>query len=395
MEKAAGNIDKALIGEVLKEIVDDIRNGGMSARTRIGLMSVGSEHIKGNDSGQSELVNGALKAMRQDRSIHVVMLGPRKIEADQSIDWIETEDCEADITAAMNEAIESGKIEGAVALHYPFPLGTATIGRIQTPAKGEQMLVASTTGTTSTERVEAMVKNTVCAIAVAKALGIQQPTVGVLNLDGASSVTRILNKLNDAGYEINFGESMRKDGGSLLRGNDLLTGGVDVCVTDTLTGNVLMKLFSSWNSGGVYETTGLGYGPSVGDGWSKIISIISRASGAPVIANALSYTAEVARGKLPELVRLEFEKAKKAGLLELMASTQPAASAVEATPPPPEPTDEEIHGVDVLSIDDATQTLWSQNIYAEASMGCTGPVVKVPGRLLEKAREVLASAGYL
>lgn len=395
MEKIAENIDKALIGDVLKEIVEDIRNGGIGSRTRVGLMSVGSEHIKGDDSGQSELVNGALKAMRQDRSIQVVMIGPRRIETDQPIDWIETEDCEADITAAMNEAIESGNIEGAVALHYPFPLGTATIGRIQTPAKGEQMLVASTTGTTSTERVEAMVKNTICAIAVAKALGISQPTVGVLNLDGASSVNRILNKLKDAGYEIRFGESMRKDGGALLRGNDLLTGGVDICVTDTLTGNVLMKLFSSWNSGGAYETAGFGYGPSVGDGWNKIISIISRASGAPVIANALSYTAEVARGKLPELVRSEFERAKKAGLLDLLADAQPTAASNETPPPPSEPTDEEIHGVDVLSIDDATRALWSQDIYAEASMGCTGPVVKVPGRLLEKAREVLASAGYL
>ena len=36
-----------------------------------------------------------------------------------------------------------------------------------------------------------------------------------------------------------------------------------------------------------------------------------------------------------------------------------------------------------------------KNIYAEAAMGCTGPVVKLAGSSLDKARAVLTASGYL
>ncbi len=87
-------------------------------------------------------------------------------------------------------------------------------------------------------------------------------------------------------------ESFRKDGGSVLRGNDILAGSCDVVVCDSLTGNILMKLFSAYNTGGQHETVGWGYGPGIGRNMDNIISIISRASGAPVISGALQYTYE-------------------------------------------------------------------------------------------------------
>ncbi|MDR1885144.1 MAG: glycine reductase [Synergistaceae bacterium] len=397
MTDFASGIDRSLIGEVLGEIVEDLRSGRGGAPQRIGLMSVGSEHVRGDDSGQGELLLGALEAMRQDRSIEVVMIGPKKIGS-AGLRWIETPDCESDVSHALEDALDGGAVSGAVAMHYPFPLGTATIGRVVTPLRGREMLIASSTGGMSSDRVEAMVRNAICGIAVAKSIGIQEPQVGILNVDGASSVNRILRSLSDRGYAINFGESVRRDGGSLLRGNDLLAGAVDVCVTDTLTGNVLMKLFSSWNNGGSYETTGYGYGPSTGQGWSKVVSIISRASGAPVIAGALRYTADVVRGRLAEKVASEFESAAASGLGEILSSSRAAASSAgpsEVVPPPAEPTEAEIHGVDVLEIEAAASALWEKGVYAEASMGCTGPVVKVPGRSHDAAVEILKSAGYL
>ena len=63
--------------------------------------------------------------------------------------------------------------------------------------------------------------------------------------------------------------------------------------------------------------------------------------------------------------------------------------------PPAEPTDEEIHGIDVLDLEQAVHCLWKENIYAEAAMGCTGPVVKLAVAHLEKAREILKAAGYI
>ena len=108
--------------------------------------------------------------------------------------------------------------------------------------------------------------------------------------------------MKEQGYDVNFGASQRGDGGSLLRGNDLVSGAVDVLVCDTLTGNALIKIFATFTSGGQYESVGWGYGPSVGEGWKRIISIVSRASGAPVIANAIAMTAKMAAGGLPDLV---------------------------------------------------------------------------------------------
>lgn len=389
---------KQVVGEILSELVEELRGGETPAKKlRVGLMAAGSELVRNGDAGQSELIEGALEAMCADKSLEVVMIGPKKAsEIPAGLSWIETDDCEADVSEGMNRAIADGKIAGAVALHYPFPLGVATIGRVVTPFHGKPMIIASTTGTSSTDRVESMVKNALCGQAAARAIGIANPTVGILNIDGASSVSRILSKLRDAGYDIRFGESVRKDGGSLLRGNDLLAGAVDVCVTDTLTGNILMKLFSAWNSGGAYESSGFGYGPSAGEGWDRVVSIISRASGAPVISNALLYTAKAIRGGFPQRVSEEFAAAKKAGLSDLLAaSCAQAGPQKDVTPPPAEPTGEEIHGVDVLSIDDATKALWENGIYAEAAMGCTGPVVKVPVRALEKAKDLLASLGYV
>ena len=63
--------------------------------------------------------------------------------------------------------------------------------------------------------------------------------------------------------------------------------------------------------------------------------------------------------------------------------------------PPHEPTDEELHGVDVLEIENAVKTLWKAGIYAESAMGCTGPVVKLAARNAERSEAILKENGYL
>lgn len=372
---------KKLAASALQEIIDTAKNG--RKKIRVGLMASGSEH------GPEEIAKGALLA----RNVQPVLIGP-KIQGYENLEYIEC--AEADIPEVLNAAVEDGRISGAVAMHFPFPLGVTTIGRVSTPGRGKEMLLASTTGTSSTNRGEAMIRNAIYGVAVSKALGIKNPTVGILNVDTSQPVFRALSRMKEKGYEINFGSSVRSDGGAVLRGNDILSGSVDVCVTDTLTGNILMKIFSSFTTGGSYEASGWGYGPSCGEGWKKIISIVSRASGAPVIANALEFTASVISGGLPEKVSEEINAAKKAGLYdEIAALSQKNNHVEEVKAPPAEPTDEELHGVDVLDIDDAVKVLWKENIYSESSMGCTGPVIKMPSRHLEKAKEILRLHGYL
>ena len=377
---------KKLVGEALSEIIESAKSGG--PKVRVGLMASGSEH------GAKEIAKGARLALQNSSAVIPVMIGP-KVEGYEDLEYIDCAEC--DIPARLEEAVKNGEVAGAVAMHFPFPLGVTTIGRVFTPGRGRPMILASTTGTSSTVRGEAMLRNAIYGIAVAKSLGIANPTVGILNVDTAQPVFRALSRMKEKGYAITFGESTRADGGSVLRGNDILTGAVDVCVTDTLTGNVLVKMFSSFTTGGSYEATGWGYGPSCGEGWKNVVSIVSRASGAPVIANALVFTAAVIQGGLPEKVADELKAARKAGLDDEIDGLTPKAAQAEETvkAPPAEPTDDELHGIDVLEIDNAVKVLWKEGIYAESAMGCTGPVIKMPKRHMEKAAEILKANGYL
>jgi len=76
----------------------------------------------GSELGPEELALAGKLAQDEYRFIKVVMIGPR-VKGFDDLEWIETDDCEADIQKAMEDALKSGRIKGAVALHYPFPWG--------------------------------------------------------------------------------------------------------------------------------------------------------------------------------------------------------------------------------------------------------------------------------
>ena len=378
---------RRLIADALAGIVDRARNGGPVCR--VGLMAAGSE------LGQEEILLGGRMAQAENAGIRVVAIGPRIANFDD-LEWIETPNCEADIVAAVEKALADGAVDGMVAMHFPFPIGVATIGRVQTPGRGKPMFIASCTGSTAPARGEALLRNAVYGIAAAKACGMAEPTVAFLNIDGAGPALRALTRLRDNGYPVVLGTSERGDGGSLLRGNDLVSGAVDVLVCDTLTGNVLVKLFSTFTTGGQYESAGWGYGPSAGENWGKVVSIVSRASGAPVIAGSISLTAKAATGNLPGHVARELRAARAAGFDAALEELKPKTAAVaEVKAPPAVPVDAEISGVDVMDMENAAQALWKENIYAETAMGCTGPVVRVPKAAKDAALLALKKAGFL
>ena len=281
------------------------------------------------------------------------------------------------------------------------------MGRVITPGKGKDLYLATTTGTASADRVEGMVKNAIYGIIAAKASGIAEPTVGIVNVDGARQTEMALLALKERGYDIRFAESERADGGVIMRGNDLLTASADVMVMDPLTGNLMMKLFSAYTTGGSYESTGYGYGPGIGEGYDKLILIVSRASGAPVIAGAVEYASQLVKNDWKSIAKEEFAKANKAGLKEILESAKcrarsgnaglpkaPDASA-EVTPPAKEIVTAEIQGIEVMDIEDAAIFLWKERIYAETGMGCTGPVVLVNESKESIAREILSKAGFI
>ena len=244
-----------------------------------------------------------------------------------------------------------------------------------------------------------MVKNTIAGIALAKASGISKPTVGILNIDGASVVERALRKLMDNGFDMSFAESSRADGGALMRGNDLLRGTPDVMVADSLTGNLMMKIFSAFNTGGSYEAQGFGYGPGIGEEAERLVGIISRASGAPVIAGAMRLIADAAAGDLMKVYARELKAARDAGLNDILQELKPKAAAEKATEtvkaPPEKITDSEIGGIDILDIETARDTLWAKELFARTGMGCTGPIVMVAKEDLESARAILKASEFI
>ena len=359
------------------------RNPGKGAATTVqaeemvtvGVTLLGSEH------GVQEVVRGAELAQRKHKNIRVVAIGPK---GSTSLPTFEA-NTEEEQRTTMENLLKTGEIDACVTMHYNFPLGVTTIGRVIAPATGREMLIASTTGMSAGNRTEAMYKNAILGVAVAKGLGIENPEVGILNVDGALSTERSLRELEKEGYTINWATSGRSDGQAVMRGNDALTGSCDVLVTDSLTGNILVKMLSAFTTGGSIESAGYGYGPGVGEGYKQIVNIVSRASGAPVIAGAVEYAADMAKAKLPELVEAELQAAK---LIKVAAE-----GGVEK--PPAKPVDQEITGIDVLEIEDAAEALWKENIYAEAGMGCTGPVIMVAPEDLEVAKQKLIALGFI
>lgn len=364
---------KEMIAKTFLEVSEGLKTGDFGGKNVIGIAADGSEH------GQENLEEAVRLA--EAKGIKAVLIGGE------------------DPHKEMERMLEAGEIQGAVTMHYPFPIGVSTVGKVVTPAAGKPMYIATTTGTSDTDRVCAMVKNAVYGIIAAKAEGISNPTVGIANIDGARQCEKALLKLEEGGYEINFAQSNRADGGIVMRGNDLLQGTPDVMVMDSLTGNLMIKIFSSYTTGGGYESLGWGYGPGVGQDFDKVIMIISRASGAPLIAGACEYADRLIKGNMIKIAEEELAKANKAGLdniLREISAPKAAAAAEEAvTAPPAEVVTAQIPGIEVMDLEDAVASLWREKIYAESGMGCTGPIIRISEANKERALEILKKNDYI
>ncbi|HHW61288.1 MAG TPA: glycine reductase [Syntrophomonadaceae bacterium] len=376
---------RELFRETLLDVAEEIRNPQGGKKTCIGLTTLGTE------VNPQDLIRGAELAMAKDRHLQVILIGSQ--QDDRFPCYLA--DNEADVHGTLEELLDTKTIDGVVTMHYPFPIGVSTVGKISTPARGKSVYIATSTGSSDTNRVQAMIKNTVYGIIAAKTDGVSDPAVGILNIEGARQVERHLLQMQENGYDFTWGESQRGDKGHILRGNDLIAGSVDIVVTDTLTGNLLVKLFSAFTSGGNYETIGYGYGPGIGENFNRLVCILSRASGTPVTANAIEYCASMARNRWDKIRQQEIQKAKKAGWLLPEAPAAATRKKADITMPPEKVCDAQIAGIDILELDDAVRSLWENNIYASSGMGCTGPVILVAGEDKDRSEDVLRAHGYL
>lgn len=381
----ANSVEK-MIASTFMDIAQGLETGSFGKRPKIALTGMGSEH------GEANSMAAAVEAAKD--GIDVYYIGTLEAEGVTTIKVADDEEGHK----KMEEMLKSGEVDGAVTMHFPFPIGVSTVGRCVTPATAKEMFIANTTGTSSTDRIEGMIKNAIYGIITAKACGKKNATVGILNVDGARQTEKALKQLQENGYEITFAESGRADGGCVMRGNDVLQASPDIMVTDSLTGNILVKMLSSFTTGGSFEATGFGYGPGIGEGYEQLVMIVSRASGAPVIANAIRYAGQLVRGNVFEVAKKEFEAANKAGLKDILNAHKNSSKSTEAEEvkePPKEVVTAQIPGIEVMDLEDAVKTLWKINVYAESGMGCTGPIVLVSDTNLAKAEEELKKAGYI
>lgn len=380
------NMEKTIAG-IFLDIAEGLETGSFGPRPKIALTGMGSEH------GENNAMKAAVMATK--RGVDVYYIGTLFAEGVHTV----TVSNEEEGHKKMEQMLDNGEIDGAVTMHFPFPIGVSTVGHVVTPAKGKEMWIATTTGTSSSDRIEGMIKNAVYGIIAAKAGGNSNPSVGILNIDGARQAEIALNQLREGGYPFTWVSSSRADGGAILRGNDVLQGTPDVLVCDSLTGNILIKMLSAATTGGSYESVGYGYGPGIGKGYHKLIHIISRASGAPLIANALVDAAAMVRGKVFEISDTEFAAAEKAGLEKILSARKSAGKAQDNAEdvkcPPSEPCTASIPGIEVMDLEDAAKALWKAGIYAETGMGCTGPLVMMSEANHAKALDILKATGYI
>lgn len=383
MEK---NIAK-LVGDSFLRAAQYLESGEASSKYKIGVTTLGSEH------GVEHIVAAAEEASKK-LGCQIVLIGP-KVETNLKIEEAYDED---EIHKKLEELLSNKTLDAVVTMHYNFPIGVSTVGRVIT-SMGKEIFLATTTGTTSTNRIEGMIKNTIYGKVVAKACGIENPTIGILNIEGAKEVEKQLKKLIEKGYDLKFGTSKRADGGVFLRGNDLILGSCNVVVTDSLTGNVLVKLFSAFNSGGKEEVLGYGYGPGIGFGYKNKVFIVSRASGKNVIKGAIEYALDTLKGGIEKVLEeeektlksLHFEQFLKENLKTKKVEKEQNVEIVLEK----EVVTAQISGIDIMELDNAVDYLKSKGIYSEAGMGCTGPIVMVNEAKKEKAKELLKEGEFL
>jgi len=118
---------KKLAAGVLSEIAQSIRTGQGGPKIRIGLTTVGSE------IDAEHLVEGGRQAVDKDPNLELVVIGDY-----QSSDLAVYEAHSDEEAAAILESLlDQGELDGVVTMHYPFPIGVSTVGKVVTPARGK------------------------------------------------------------------------------------------------------------------------------------------------------------------------------------------------------------------------------------------------------------------
>lgn len=384
---------KEKIIDIFEQTAQSLEQGKIGKKITVGITTIGSEH------GEKNMIDGAILAKKLYPNIDIELIGPKN---DSNIKTHIVDD-KRDMYNFMEELLENKKIDACVTMNYNFPVGVSTVGKYISPALGRQVYLASTSGLSSHNKIKNLVRNMVNGLAVAKTYGIKQPTIGIMNTEGVKIAKSVVEDIINSGYEIKMGESIRyKDEALILRGNDVINPEVDVIVCDSLMGNMLIKIFSTYSSGGNFESVGHGYGIAVGDGYDKNILIISSASGPNVIANSVKYAYDMVQGKILRVSKREYTKLKQTNyekIIEKYTSNLKGYDKRKAVMEKKQKDllglTETITGLDHLQMISAMELLESFGIDSSSACGCIRPVIKVGMDDLGKSINILKEHGYL
>ena len=222
----ANSIER-MIADTFMEMAQGLETGSFGKRPKVALTGMGSEH------GEENSMAAAIEAAKD--GIDVYYIGTLEAEGVTTVKVANDEEGHD----KMEEMLKNGEVDAAVTMHFPFPIGVSTVGRCVTPATAKEMFIANTTGTSSTDRIEGMIKNAIYGIIAAKACGKKNPTVGIVNIGAEEEKGNALVKetfpLLKECPDINFIGS--------VEARDIPYGAADVIVCEAFAGNIILKLY--------------------------------------------------------------------------------------------------------------------------------------------------------
>src|SRR5699024_8602357 len=120
------NLEKT-IAKAFLEMAEGLETGSFGPRPKIAITGMGSEH-------------GEEKAMKADcmaaaRGVDVYYIGTLEAEGVTTVHVADEDEGHK----KMEQMVESHEVDGAVTMHFPFPIGVSTVGRVVTPACGKEM----------------------------------------------------------------------------------------------------------------------------------------------------------------------------------------------------------------------------------------------------------------
>ena len=119
---------KQTIGNVFNQLADALISGEYGQKPKVAVTALGSEH------GEDRVIKAAQGALKF--GIDVTLIGSKDSEGVNTVLLIRKMKL-----IKRWKILDSGNVDAAVTMHYPFPIGVSTVGRIITPVWGKKCLL--------------------------------------------------------------------------------------------------------------------------------------------------------------------------------------------------------------------------------------------------------------